>query len=133
MLESLNPRDDGPIGVGMHEDRTARFSIAARASDLLVVGQACVDYLNGKLQFLFIAPERGRAGFDAVLAASRNWPPCRRGVNAPEGACGRPDSPQLAELFSSRPFPPEHMHRHPDSDLVAVLTGAKAFRDAIVE
>jgi hypothetical protein len=27
----------------------------------------------------------------------------------------------------------EHMHRHPDSDLVAVLTGAKAFRDAIAE
>ena len=25
----------------------------------------------------------------------------------------------------------EHMARHPDSDLVAVLTGAKAFRDAI--
>jgi hypothetical protein len=27
----------------------------------------------------------------------------------------------------------EHMTRHPDSDLVAVLTGAKAFRDAIAE
>jgi hypothetical protein len=25
----------------------------------------------------------------------------------------------------------EHMHRHPDSDLLAVLTGMKAFRDAL--
>src|ERR1700683_1339642 len=31
--------------------------------------QACVDYLNGKLQFLFIAPERLRvAGFPEMLA-----------------------------------------------------------------
>ena len=25
----------------------------------------------------------------------------------------------------------EHMHHHPDSDLVAVLTGAKSFREAL--
>ena len=31
--------------------------------------QACIDYLNGKLQFLFIAPERLRvAGFPEMLA-----------------------------------------------------------------
>ena len=31
--------------------------------------QACLDYLNGKLQFLFIAPERLRvAGFPEMLA-----------------------------------------------------------------
>src|SRR6185436_4255539 len=37
--------------------------------DRLASRQACIDYLNGRLQFLFIAPERLRvAGFPEMLA-----------------------------------------------------------------
>src|SRR5467141_2354797 len=51
-------KDEGAV-----RDRTEDPGFAAGASR-----QACMDYLNGKLQFLFIAPERLRvAGFPEML------------------------------------------------------------------
>jgi RecQ family ATP-dependent DNA helicase len=62
--------------IALIEDQCAKlvglgFSVARIHSglDRAVSRQACVDYLNGKLQFLFIAPERLRVpGFPEMLA-----------------------------------------------------------------
>jgi DNA topoisomerase-3 len=57
--------------IALMEDQVAKLKELGFAVDRIHSGrdrgasrQACVDYLNGKLQFLFIAPERLRvAGF----------------------------------------------------------------------
>ena len=62
--------------IALIEDQAAKltaqgFSVARIHSglDRAVSRQACVDYLNGSLQFLFIAPERLRVpGFPEMLA-----------------------------------------------------------------
>ena len=62
--------------IALIEDQAAKlrslgFSVARIHSglDRSVSRQACVDYLNGSLQFLFIAPERLRVpGFPEMLA-----------------------------------------------------------------
>ena len=49
----------------MREPQMSQFQIASRAFSR----EACLDYLSGKLQFLFIAPERLRVvGFPEILA-----------------------------------------------------------------
>src|SRR6266705_3069123 len=58
------------------EDQVAKLKERGFAADRIHSGrdrgasrQACLDYLNGKLQFLFIAPERLRVtGFPEMLA-----------------------------------------------------------------
>ena len=62
--------------IALMEDQVAKLKERGFAVDRIHSGrdrgasrQACVDYLNGKLQFLFIAPERLRvAGFPEMLA-----------------------------------------------------------------
>ena len=62
--------------IALMEDQVAKlkqrgFAVARIHSgrDRAASRQACLDYLNGKLQFLFIAPERLRvAGFPEMLA-----------------------------------------------------------------
>jgi superfamily II DNA helicase RecQ len=62
--------------IALMEDQAAHLKALGFAVDRIHSGrdrgtsrQACVDYLNGKLQFLFIAPERLRvAGFPEMLA-----------------------------------------------------------------
>jgi DNA topoisomerase-3 len=62
--------------IALMEDQVAKLKELGFAVDRIHSGrdrgasrQACVDYLNGKLQFLFIAPERLRvAGFPEMLA-----------------------------------------------------------------
>ena len=62
--------------IALIEDQCAKlvslgFSVARIHSglDRAVSRQACIDYLNGSLQFLFIAPERLRVpGFPEMLA-----------------------------------------------------------------
>ena len=47
----------------------ARWSASIPGGDRAASRQACIDYLEGKLQFLFIAPERLRVpGFPEMLA-----------------------------------------------------------------
>jgi DNA topoisomerase-3 len=61
--------------IALMEDQIAKLKERGFAADRIHSGrdrgasrQACVDYLNGKLQFLFIAPERLRvAGFPEML------------------------------------------------------------------
>jgi RecQ family ATP-dependent DNA helicase len=65
--------------IALMEDQAAKlralgFKVARIHSglDRSVARQACVDYLNGNLQFLFIAPERLRVrGFPEMLAKRR--------------------------------------------------------------
>jgi DNA topoisomerase III len=62
--------------IALMEDQAAKLSARGFAVERIHSGrdraasrQACVDYLNGNLQFLFIAPERLRvAGFPEMLA-----------------------------------------------------------------
>src|SRR5215510_9632229 len=62
--------------IALMEDQVAKLKERNFAVECIHSGrdraasrQACVDYLNGKLQFLFIAPERLRvAGFPEMLA-----------------------------------------------------------------
>jgi len=62
--------------IALMEDQAAKLNARGFAVERIHSGrdraasrQACVDYLNGKLQFLFIAPERLRvAGFPEMLA-----------------------------------------------------------------
>src|SRR5450432_448680 len=62
--------------IALMEDQVARLKELGFAVERIHSGrdrgssrQACIDYLNGKLQFLFIAPERLRvAGFPEMLA-----------------------------------------------------------------
>jgi DNA topoisomerase III len=62
--------------IALMEDQVSKLKELGFAVDRIHSGrdrgasrQACVDYLNGKLQFLFIAPERLRvAGFPEMLA-----------------------------------------------------------------
>ena len=62
--------------IALMEDQAAKlrglgFKVARIHSGLerSVARQACVDYLDGNLQFLFIAPERLRVrGFPEMLA-----------------------------------------------------------------
>ncbi len=62
--------------IALMEDQVAKLKARNFAVERIHSGrdraasrQACVDYLNGKLQFLFIAPERLRvAGFPEMLA-----------------------------------------------------------------
>ena len=61
--------------IALMEDQVAKLKERGFAVDRIHSGrnrgasrQACLDYLNGKLQFLFIAPERLRvAGFPEML------------------------------------------------------------------
>jgi DNA topoisomerase-3 len=62
--------------IALMEDQAARLKQRGFAVDRIHSGrdradsrQACIDYLNGRLQFLFIAPERLRvSGFPEMLA-----------------------------------------------------------------
>ena len=62
--------------IALMEDQVAKLKERGFAVERIHSGrpradsrQACLDYLNGKLQFLFIAPERLRvAGFPEMLA-----------------------------------------------------------------
>ena len=62
--------------IALMEDQVARLKKQGFTVDRIHSGrprtdsrQACIDYLSGKLQFLFIAPERLRvAGFPEMLA-----------------------------------------------------------------
>ncbi len=62
--------------IALMEDQVAKLKQLGVAAERIHSGrdraasrQACIDYLNGKLQFLFIAPERLRvAGFPEMLA-----------------------------------------------------------------
>ena len=62
--------------IALMEDQVAKLKELGFAVERIHSGreraasrQACLDYLNGKLQFLFIAPERFRvAGFPEMLA-----------------------------------------------------------------
>ena len=62
--------------IALMEDQVAKLASRGFAVDRIHSGrdrgasrQACIDYLNGKLQFLFIAPERLRvSGFPEMLA-----------------------------------------------------------------
>ncbi len=62
--------------IALMEDQVAKLKQLGFAVDRIHSGQeraasrqACLDYLNGKLQFLFVAPERLRvAGFPEMLA-----------------------------------------------------------------
>jgi DNA topoisomerase-3 len=68
----------GPL-IALMEDQVAALKERGFAADRIHSGrdradsrQACFDYLNGRLQFLFIAPERLRvAGFPEMLAKRR--------------------------------------------------------------
>ena len=62
--------------IALMEDQVAKLASGASRWSAFIPGataaasrQACIDYLNGKLQFLFIAPERLRVpGFPEMLA-----------------------------------------------------------------
>jgi len=66
--------------IALMEDQVAKLKAQGLAVDRIHSGrprtesrQACVDYLSGKTQFLFIAPERLRvAGFPEMLANDRS-------------------------------------------------------------
>src|ERR1051325_4136380 len=65
--------------IALMEDQAAKLRERGFAVERIHSGrdrassrQACIDYLNGKLQFLYIAPERLRvAGFPEMLAKSK--------------------------------------------------------------
>ena len=65
--------------IALMEDQVAKLKERGFAVDRIHSGrdraasrQACIDYLNGKLQFLFIAPERLRvSGFPEMLAKKK--------------------------------------------------------------
>jgi hypothetical protein len=75
--------------IALMEDQAAHLKVLGFAVDRIHAGrdratsrQACVDYLNGKLQFLFIAPEplrpRRTGGRDPRcrrVPSKRNWLP----------------------------------------------------------
>ncbi len=62
--------------IALMEDQVAKLKAQNRAVERIHSGrdraasrQACIDYLNGQLEFLFVAPERLRVpGFPAMLA-----------------------------------------------------------------
>ena len=65
--------------IALMEDQVAKLKAQNHAAERIHSGrdrassrQACIDYLEGKLQFLFVAPERLRVpGFPAMLAKRR--------------------------------------------------------------
>ena len=62
-------RADGRSGGQAARRRTARWSASIPGRDRAASRQACIDYLEGNLQFLFVAPERLRVpGFPEMLA-----------------------------------------------------------------
>ena len=72
--------------IALMEDQSAKLRERGFAVECIHSGrdrgasrQVCIDYLDGKLQFLFIAPERLRVnGFPEMLCAAQAWPGCYR-------------------------------------------------------
>ena len=72
--------------IALMEDQVAKLKERGFAVDRIHSGrdrgasrQACIDYLNGKLQFLFIAPERLRvAGFPRDAGETQAFADCHR-------------------------------------------------------
>ena len=72
--------------IALMEDQAAKLAaLGLRVArihsglDRAVSRQACVDYLQGNLHFLFIAPERLRVpGFPEMLAKTKTHADCRR-------------------------------------------------------